>query len=91
MLAADSVSVVIARFEPRHSYARCRLYEFHEAPMTCLYGTFCIPCLYGENVNREEGSSCVLNCVVRCLQIVDNADIVLIVVIVFPNLMVAML
>jgi hypothetical protein len=36
--------------------------------MTCLYGTFCIPCLYGENVNREEGSSCVLNCVVSILR-----------------------
>ena len=35
--------------------------------MTCLYGTFCIPCLYGENVNREEGSSCILNCVVSAL------------------------
>ncbi len=33
--------------------------------MTCVYGTFCMPCLYGENVNREEGSNCILNCVVR--------------------------
>jgi len=44
---------------------RRRLYAFHEAPMTCVYGTFCMPCLYGENVNREEGSNCILNCVVR--------------------------
>ena len=47
------------------SLLRRRLYDCFSAPDTCVYGFCCLPCLYGQNVDREENNGCFVPCCVR--------------------------